>query len=101
MKFHRTVALGCVLCVAGCAATAPDARRSELPPPAPRVVAADDCKAEIQQLKAQLAAETAERQKLARAAKGREEALRRQLEAMKSIERGILDRDEKLRTEMR
>ena len=111
MKLIRTVALACVLCVAGCAATGPQSTdpASAGPPTtvpaaaraAPTVVTAGDCKAEIQLLKAQLAAETAERQKLARAAKGREDALRRQLEAMKSIERGILDRDEKLRTEMR
>lgn len=59
---------------------------------------ADSCKAEVARLQARLAAETAERQKLARAAKGREEELRRQLDAMKSIERGILDRDEGKRT---
>ena len=69
--------------------------------PAPAAAAAGDCKVEIQMLKAQLAAETQERQRIARAAKSREDALRRQLEAMKSIERGILDRDEKLRTEKR
>jgi len=49
-------------------------------------------------LRAQLAAEAAERQKLVRAASRREEELRRQLDAMKSIERGILDRDEGQRT---
>jgi hypothetical protein len=62
---------------------------------------AEDCKAEVARLTAQLAAETAERQKLTRAASRREETLRRQLEAMKSIERGILERDDRMRTETR
>ena len=64
--------------------------------------------AEIDRLNAQLAAANAARQRLARAAARREENLRRQLEAtnrqldaMKSIERGILERDERLRTETR
>jgi hypothetical protein len=36
-----------------------------------------------------------------RAAARREETLRKQLEAMKSIERGILEREERMRTEVR
>ena len=62
---------------------------------------ADACKAEIDRLNALLAAETAERQKITRAASRREEALRRQLDAMKAIERGILEREDRLRTETR
>jgi len=56
------------------------------------------CAASLNEL---LAAETAERQRSARAASRREESLRRQLEAMKSIERGILEREERMRTEAR
>lgn len=79
-----------VLLVAGCAAGAPWSDR--------RV---DEYKAEISRLNVQLAAEVAERQRLTRAASRREEALRRQLDAMKSIERGILERDDRMRTETR
>ena len=64
----------------------------------------DDCRAEIAQLKGQLAVETAERQRLVRAASAisrREEMLRKQLDAMKSIERGILEREDRMRTETR
>lgn len=50
--------------------------------------------AEIDRLSARLAVETAERQRVTRAAARREEALKRQLDAMKSIERGILEREE-------
>jgi hypothetical protein len=67
----------------------------------PRPQSADSCKAEVDRLQARLTAERAERQKYARAASAREEELRRQLDAMKSIERGILDRDEGKRTETR
>ena len=70
-------------------------------------VRADAYQAEIDRLNAQLATANAEKQRLARAAARREETLRRQLEAtsrqldaMKSIERGILERDER-RTETR
>lgn len=61
----------------------------------------DQCRADVAQLQGQLAAEIAERQKLARAARAREDNLRRQLEAMKSIERGILEREDRMRSEMR
>jgi len=64
----------------------------------PRV---EEYKAEIDRLTAQLAVETAERQRLTRAAARREEALKRQLDAMKSIERGILDREDRTRPETR
>jgi hypothetical protein len=76
--------------LAGCAASPPEAR-SPL----------DDCKAEVARLNQQLATETAERQRIARAASRREESLRRQLDAMKSIERGILEREDRMRTETR
>ena len=61
----------------------------------------DQCRADVAQLQGQLAAEIAERQRLARAARAREDNLRRQLEAMKSIERGILEREDRMRSEMR
>jgi hypothetical protein len=64
-------------------------------------MSADDCRAEVARLQARLAAEIAERQKITRAAQRREDTLRKQLEAMKSIERGILERDERIRTEAR
>ena len=60
-----------------------------------------ECGAEVERLSALLAAETAERQRVARAATRREEALRRQLEAMKAIERGILEREDRVRSESR
>jgi outer membrane murein-binding lipoprotein Lpp len=61
----------------------------------------EEYQAEISRLNAQLAAESAERQRITRAAVRREDALKRQLEAMKSIERGILERDDRTRTEAR
>jgi len=61
----------------------------------------DDCKAEVAHLNGLLAAETAERQRLMRAASRREDVLRRQLDAMKAIERGILERDDRMQTETR
>ena len=79
-----------VVLLAGCAAGGPLAS-----------VRPDDCRAENEQLKAQLVAETAERQRLARGAARREDTLRKQLEAMKSIERGILEREDRMRTETR
>ena len=84
----RTPALAMALLLAGCAGN-----------PGPRV-AVESCNPEVERLGALLAAETAERQRLARVATRREEALRRQLEAMKSIERGILER-ERVRSEPR
>ena len=80
--------LAIALLLAGCAAN-----------PGPRATV-ESCSAEVERLSALLAAETAERQRLARAATRREEVLRRQLEAMKSIERGILER-ERVRSEPR
>jgi hypothetical protein len=61
----------------------------------------DACKAEVARLNGLLAAEVAERQRLMRVASRREEALRRQLDAMKSIERGILEREDRMQTETR
>jgi hypothetical protein len=90
----RGIALIGAVLLAGCAATGP----APMPTPPP---AADACKAEVDRLNAQLAAEIAERQKITRAAHLREETLRRQLEAMKSIERGILEREDRMRTEAR
>src|SRR4051812_27565928 len=104
MRFAAGIA---ALLLCGCATNAsvspvdrtPDApARVAVAPSAAASVPADSCKADVARLRAQLAAETAERQRLVRAASRREEELRRQLEAMKSIERGILDRDEGQRT---
>jgi hypothetical protein len=77
--------------LAGCAAN----------PLAPPLAQAPDCRAEVARLQALLAAEVAERQRVTRVAMRREEAMRRQLEAMKSIERGILEREERVRSEPR
>jgi len=77
------IALAGALLLAGCAADGPWTD--------PRV---DQYRAEINRLNAQLAVEAAERQRITRAAARREQALRRQLDAMKSIERGILQREE-------
>jgi hypothetical protein len=87
----KPIALAAVILMSGCAAGGPGAS------PDPRV---DEYRAEIGRLKARLAAEVAERQRITRAALRREETLRRQLDAMKSIERGILERDDR-RTETR
>jgi hypothetical protein len=100
-------ALLLVATLAGCAVPVAQVEQPPATPftrPAPAPMAqqpADDCRAEVDRLNARLAAERAERLKIARAASYREEELRRQLEAMKSIERGILDRDEGKRTETR
>jgi len=92
MKFFaRILACAVALLLAGCA-TNPG-------PGAP--TSAAECGPEVERLNAQLAAEIAERQRIARAATRREEALRRQLNAMKSIERGILEREDRARTETR
>jgi outer membrane murein-binding lipoprotein Lpp len=61
--------------------------------------AATQCGPEVERLNEQLAAEVADRQRAARAAARREEALRKQLDAMKSIERGILERQDRVRSE--
>ena len=85
----RVLVLFSALLMAGCAGL-----------PAARAPA-DDCKAEVARLNDLLAAETAERQRSTRAAARREETLRRQLDAMKSIERSILEREDRMRTEAR
>jgi hypothetical protein len=87
----KPIALAAVILMSGCAAGGPGTSAD------PKV---DEYKAEIGRLKARLAAEVAERQRITRAALQREETLRRQLDAMKSIERAILERDDR-RTETR
>jgi hypothetical protein len=82
------------LLLAGCAA-------DPLVSPMARAPTADECRAEVGRLSAQLAAEVAERQRLTRVAARRELAMRRQLDAMKAIERGILEREDRARTESR
>ena len=84
------VALTLIVLLAGCATGGPQA--SARP---------QECNPEVERLQAQLAAEVAERQRVTRAAARREETLRKQLDAMKSIERGILERDDRVRTETR
>ncbi len=86
----KRIALCAAILLAGCAAGGPGAPARE-----------EEQRAEIARLRAQLSAEVAERQRAARAAARREDALRRQLEAMKSIERGILEREERARNEAR
>jgi hypothetical protein len=76
--------------LAGCAANPPVAK-----------VPVDECRAEVERLTALLVAEVAERQRVTRAATRREETLRRQLDAMKAIERGILEREDRVRSESR
>jgi uncharacterized lipoprotein YajG len=92
--------LAAAILLAGCAANPPAANlpAANLPPARPPI---DDCRAEVARLNGLLAAEAAERQRLTRAAARREEALRRQLDAMKSIERGILEREDRMQTEAR
>ena len=86
----KLAAVALVFLLGGCASGGPLA-----------VAKADQCRPEIDRLQAQLAAEIAERQRMTRAAARREETLRRQLEAMKSIERGILEREDRVRTDTR
>ena len=96
----KTFFLVAAILLAGCAASPPAVTRpAASPPSAPAPIA--ECKAEVDRLTALLAAEVAERQRLTRAAARREESLRRQLDAMKSIERGILERDDRTQTEAR
>lgn len=93
----RAVLLALILnLLAGCASNA-------VQPGAPALSGGDlaQCRADVARLQDQLAAEIAERQKLARAAHAREDALRRKLDAMKSIERGILEREDQMRSDMR
>jgi hypothetical protein len=87
-KVLAVAAAGVLL--AACAATGPATQ-------AP----AEDCRAELGQASAQLAAEVAERQRLLKAAARREEALKKEIEALKSIERAILDREERKQTRAR
>ena len=93
----RTAVLAIGLVLAGCAANPPVTKA----PVAKAPVAADQCKAEVANLNAQLAAEIAERERVTRTASRREEALRRQLDAMKAIERGILEREDRARSEIK
>lgn len=86
----RALVLSIGLLLAGCATNAPVTR-------AP----VDECRAEVERLSALLTAEVAERQRATRAATRREETLRRQLDAMKAIERGILEREDRVRSESR
>lgn len=85
----KPVALAAAMLLSGCASG---------PWADPRI---EEYRAEISRLNAQLAAEAAERQRITRAAARREETLKRQLDAMKSIERGILEREGATRTEAR
>jgi hypothetical protein len=86
----RGSALAAALLLAGCAGVGPGTAGRE-----------DEQQAEIARLRAQLAAEVAGRQRAARAAARREDSLRRQLEAMKAIERGILEREDRMTSEAR
>jgi len=86
----KRIALIAMAVLAGCASGGPWED--------PRV---EEYKAEITRLKAQLAAEASERQRVARAGARREETLKHQLEAMKSIERGILERESRTQMETR
>ena len=61
----------------------------------------EQCRAETASLNAQLATAIAERERVTRTASRREEALRRQLDALKAIERSILERDDRVRSETR
>jgi hypothetical protein len=85
----RALLLAIGVLVAGCA-TNPQANST-----------AAACGPEVERLKALLAAEVAERQRVTRVATRREETLRRQLDAMKSVERGILERQDRVRSESR
>jgi hypothetical protein len=95
MKYMLAVATSAII-LAGCAANPQQAAQSNL-----SSAGTDACRPQVTQLQAQLAAEQAERQRLLRAAARREETLRKQLDAMKSIERGILEREDRMRTEAR
>ena len=96
-KRSIAAAAAAAILLSGCAANPQQAAVSN-----PSSAAAEtSCKPLVAQLQAQLAAEQAERQRLVRAAARREETLKKQLEAMKSIERGILEREDRMRTEAR
>jgi hypothetical protein len=106
----RAASLAAAL-LAGCAtqAPAPATGGGPVPPAAQAPSAAaratplprTECRDEVARLQAQLASESAERRRLLRAASQREEVLRKQLDAMKSIERGILEREERTKSETR
>ena len=88
--------------LSGCAAIPPVAKAPVAKTPVAKTpVVADQCRAEVANLNAQLAAEIVERERVTRTASRREEALRRQLDAMKAIERGILEREDRVRSETR
>jgi hypothetical protein len=96
----KTLALLAALLFAGCAANSPALNPKAVNPPVAKAPV-DASKAEIDSLRARLAAEIAERERLLRAAARREDSLRKQLEAMKAIERGILEREDRVRFESR
>ena len=85
----KALMLAILVLLAGCAAVPGSKAQAEA------------CSAEVERLNALLVEEAAERQRLVRASARREDTLRRQLEAMKAIERGILEREDRVRTEMR
>ena len=103
----RLIALAAVVLLSGCAAGGPwvgnkaDGSKAEIDRLNAQLTAEIDrlnarLASETERLNAQLAAEVAERHRVTRAASRREEALRRQLDAMKSIERGILEREDRM-----
>jgi len=95
---RRAACAGCTKLLALAAAALLAACAADGPWTDPRI---GEYQAEIARLNARLAAEVAERQRIARAARRREETLRRQLDAMKSIERGILEREDRTQLETR
>jgi hypothetical protein len=101
----RHALIGAVALLSGCATTpasSPETGSKAAAGAGTKGIAAAECRPdELERLKAQLQAEVAERQRVVRAASRREEVLRKQLEAMKSIERGILDREDRIRPETR
>ena len=87
--------------LSGCAATDPG-RDSQLRLPAAQLPPPQaDCRPALEKVNAQLAAEVAERQRIVRAAARREESLRKQLDALKAIEREILEREERMQSKAR
>lgn len=86
--------------LAGCASVEQPGDAPFLRLPAAQVPVSD-CRPELDKVNAQLAAEVAERQRIVRAAARREEVLRKQLDALKAIERSILEREERMQTQAR
>lgn len=82
--------------LAGCATLEPVSEAKHA-----RRLPVDECRPELERANAQLAAEVAERQRALRAAARREENLRKQLDALKAIERGIVEREERMQTQAR